>query len=256
MMLKISKYIVYDILRSKVLLTYSLFLILASFALFYFESDNSKSLVSLLSVVQIMVPLISIIFTTTYIYNASEFMELLVAQPLSRNTILLGVFTGIAISMTLAVFLGIGIPVMVYEPDASGFTLLGSAIALTLIFTSLAFFSAVAMRDKVKGVGLSLMLWFYFAVIYDAIVLAVLFAFNDYPLETVVLVMASLNPIDLARILVLMQLDISALMGFTGAVYKQFFGTSAGISFVATMLNCWILLPLLASVWIFKRKNL
>ena len=88
-MLKISKYVIYDILRSKVLIAYTLFLLAISFALFGLETDSSKSIVSLLSVVLIIVPLISIIFSTTYFYNSYEFIELLVAQPLSRNTIYL-----------------------------------------------------------------------------------------------------------------------------------------------------------------------
>ena len=106
--------------------------------------------------------------------------------------------------------------------------LLLAGIVLTLAFISIAFFASVAMRDKAKGIGLSLLLWFYFSVIYDAIVLAILFSFSDYPLDRAVIALASLNPIDMARLMVLMKLDISALMGFTGAVYKQFFGSSFG----------------------------
>jgi Cu-processing system permease protein len=255
-MLKICKYIIYDILRSKVLIAYTLFLFAISFSLFYFEPGNSKSLVSLLSVVLIIVPLISIIFSTTYFYNSYEFIELLVAQPLSRNTILLGEFLGVSISMTCAFILGVGIPICIYSFSSTGIVLLLSGISLTLAFTSIAFFSSVAMRDKAKGIGLSLMLWFYFAVIYDAIVLGILFSFSDYPLDKAVIALASFNPIDIARIMVLMKLDISALMGFTGAVYKQFFGSSFGLIYTASIMLVWIVLPLLGAVRIFRKKNL
>lgn len=255
-MLKISKYIIYDILRSNVLIAYSLFLFAISFSLFYFEPDSSKSIVSLLSVVLIIVPLISIIFSTTYFYNSYEFIELLVAQPLSRNTILLGEFLGVSVSMIAAFMLGIGIPVLVYSATATGFVLLLAGSVLTLSFISIAFLASVAMRDKAKGIGLSLMLWFYFAVIYDAIVLAILFSFSDYPLDKAVIALASLNPIDMARIMVLMKLDISALMGFTGAVYKQFFGSSFGLVYTVGIMLLWIIAPLFASVKIFKKKNL
>ncbi len=37
--------------------------------------------------------------------------------------------------------------------------------------------------------------------------------------------LSALNPIDLSRILILLQLDVSAMMGYTGAVFKDFFGT-------------------------------
>lgn len=255
-MLKIAKYVIYDILRSKVLIAYTLFLLVISFSLFALETDGAKSIVSLLSIVLIIVPLISIIFTTTYFYNSYEFIELLVAQPLARNTILLGEFLGVALSMSATFFIGIGIPVLVYSPTETGMILLLAGIALTLAFISIAFFASVAMRDKAKGIGLSLLLWFYFSVIYDAIVLAILFSFSDYPLDRAVIALASLNPIDMARLMVLMKLDISALMGFTGAVYKQFFGSSFGLFYTIGIMLFWITLPLLASVRIFKKKNL
>lgn len=255
-MLKIAKYVIYDILRSKVLIAYTLFLLLISFSLFALETDGAKSIVSLLSVVLIIVPLISIIFTTTYFYNSYEFIELLVAQPLARTTILLGEFLGVGLSMLGTFLIGIGIPIIIYAPNATGIILLLAGVALTMAFISIAFFASVAMRDKAKGIGLSLLLWFYFSVIYDAIVLAILFSFSDYPLDRAVIALASLNPIDMARLMVLMKLDISALMGFTGAVYKQFFGSNFGLFYTMAIMLLWIITPLLFAVKIFKRKNL
>ena len=73
-MFKICKYVIYDILRSKVLIVYTVFLLVISFSLFALETDGAKSVVSLLSVVLIIVPLISVVFTTTYFYNAYVFI--------------------------------------------------------------------------------------------------------------------------------------------------------------------------------------
>jgi Cu-processing system permease protein len=255
-MFKICKYIIYDIIRSKVLVAYALFLLLASIGLFNIEDNGAKAVISLMSIIMVIVPLVSIVFSTTYFYNASEFMELLVAQPIGRTSILLGEYIGVAFSMVCAFFVGIGIPVLIYAPGSTGIVLIISGIGLTMVFTSLAFFSAVSTRDKARGIGLALMIWFYFSVIYDGIVLAVLFAFNDYPLDKVVIALASLNPIDLGRIIILLKLDISALMGFTGAVYKKFFGSAFGMIYSLFMMALWVLIPLLGAIRIFKRKNL
>lgn len=255
-MFKISKYVIYDILRSKVLILYTAFLLAISLALFALETDGAKSVVSLLSVVLIIVPLISVVFTTTYFYNAYEFIELLVAQPLGRNTILMGQFLGVAVSITMAFIVGVGVPVCIYAADSTGMVLVFSGITLTLAFVAIAFFASVAMRDKAKGIGMSLLLWFYFAVIYDTIVLGILFSFSDYPLDKAVIALASLNPMDMARIMVLMKLDISALMGFTGAVYKKFFGENFGLIYTLVVMTGWIAFPLLAALKIFKVKNL
>jgi Cu-processing system permease protein len=131
-----------------------------------------------------------------------------------------------------------------------------SGCLLTLSFVSLAFLTSTVTRDKAKGIGLALMLWFYFSIIFDGLVLLFLYTFADYPLEKAMIVLTALNPIDLARILILLQLDISALMGYTGALYQQFFGSGAGIVFSLLMQSVWIIVPLFFALRIFKKKDL
>ena len=75
-MLKLTRYVLYDILRSKVVIGYSVFLFLVSFSLFQLEENNSKAILSLLNIVLIVVPLIAMIFTTIHYYNSYEFIEL------------------------------------------------------------------------------------------------------------------------------------------------------------------------------------
>jgi Cu-processing system permease protein len=67
-MLKLSRYVLYDILRSKVVIAYTLFLFVVSFSLFQLEENDSKA-IRLLAIVLIVVPLISMIFTTIHYYN-------------------------------------------------------------------------------------------------------------------------------------------------------------------------------------------
>jgi len=67
---------------------------------------------------------------------------------------------------------------------------------------------------------------------------------------------SGLNPIDLGRILILLQLDISALMGYTGAIFKDFFGSKLGATIAAFVLVLWAVLPLLWSLRKFNAKDL
>jgi Cu-processing system permease protein len=149
-----------------------------------------------------------------------------------------------------------GTPIALYALNPTGLTLLAVAVALTLAFISLAFLAAVSTRDKARGIGAALMLWFYFALLYDAIVLFLLFALSDYPLEKATLALVALNPIDLGRVVVLLQLDISALMGYTGALFREFLGTALGIGFAMLVMMLWIVVPLLFSVRVFRKKDL
>ena len=98
-------------------------------------------------------------------------------------------------------------------------------------------------------------MWLGFAVLYDGLVLLVVLAFGDYPLESPLLALTVLNPVDLGRVLLLLQFDIAALMGYTGAVFKQFFGNGGGILAAAVALMGWIGAPVLLGSRTFRRKD-
>jgi Cu-processing system permease protein len=255
-MRKLSRYVLYDILRNRVIIVYTLFLLLVSLSLFQLEENQSKALMSLLTIVLIVIPLISMIFTTIHYYNSYEFIELMLSQPLSRTRILLSEYVGVSASLTAAYLVGVGIPVLIYAFDATGIAFLLTGSALTLAFTSIAFLASVKARDKAKGIGAALLLWFYFALIYDGLVLLILFAFSDYPMEKFTLLLSALNPIDLGRIFIMLKMDVSALMGYTGALYKSFFGSGWGIAFTTGIMLLWIALPLLLTLKIFRKKDL
>ena len=255
-MKKILKYVIVDIVQNKIVLIYTLLLLLISLTVFNVEDNAAKGMLSLLNIVLIIVPLICIIFCTIYIYNSSEFIELLVSQPLKRRTIWLSIFSGLASSLSLAFFIGAGIPILLYHADGTGFMMIGMGLFLTLVFVSISMLAAGLTRDKAKGIGLSILLWLYFSLIFDALVLFLLFQFQDYPLEDAMVAFSFLNPIDLGRIQILLQMDISALMGYTGAVFQNFFGNNTGIVFSIFGLFFWIIFPLMLSVKMFNRKAL
>jgi len=255
-MQKILKYVIADILRNRIVIAYTAFLLLISFAIFNLEDNPDKGLLSLLNIILFIVPLISIIFSTIYFYNSSEFIELMVSQPIKRKTIWLSLFSGLAVSMGVAFFVGAGIPILIYQANTAGLLMIVAGVLLTIIFIAIALLSAVITRDKAKGIGIAILLWLYFSVIFDGLVLFLLFQFEDYPLEKVMVGISAFNPIDLSRILVLLQLDVSALMGYTGAVFKDFFGTVAGIGISLLVLVLWIVVPVFLSLRRFKHKDL
>ena len=104
-MKKIIKYVMTDILRNRIVLIYTVFLFITAFSMFSLEDNTTKGLLSLLNIILIIVPLVSIIFSTIYVYNSAEFIELLVSQPLKRKTIWLSLFTGLASSLAWTPFM-------------------------------------------------------------------------------------------------------------------------------------------------------
>lgn len=255
-MKKLLKYVIADIIQNKIVIIYTALLLLISLCVFNLESNSEKGLLTLLNLILIIVPLICIIFSTIYIYNCSEFIELLVSQPLKRKTIWLGLSTGLSASLSLAFFIGVGIPVLLYHGDTTGLIMIVMGLFLTITFVNIAMLSTALLHDKAKGIGLSTTLWLFLSLIFDAIVLFLLFQFQDYPLEKVMVLLSFLNPIDLSRIQILLQMDISALMGYTGAIFKDFFGNNLGIILSFVGLSLWIAFPLMFSLRRFKSKDL
>lgn len=253
--IKILKYVMFDILRSKFIITYTALLFALTFGLIYLGNDVNKAVISLLNIVIILVPLVCIIFSTVHVYNSGKFMEMLLALPVMRSSIFWAEYLGLSVSLSIGFLIGVGIPLEAYGAGVTGLYLLSAGIFLTFIFTGFAFLSSVINKDKAKGIGLSLMLWFYLSIIFDGLVLLIYMFFNDYPLEKLMLVLTALNPVDLARIMIMMKLDISALMGYTGATFQNFFGGIMGTLFSLFFLHLWTIVPVLVAKRIFNRKN-
>jgi Cu-processing system permease protein len=209
-----------------------------------------------MNIVLIIVPLVSIIFSSIYLYNSAEFIELLVSQPLRRVNLWLSLFLGLSLSLGIAFLVGCGIPVLLFSADVTGLTLVGMGFLLTVIFVSIAMLAAVVIRDKAKGTGVSILLWLYFTLLFDGLVLFLLFQFMDYPLEKAMIGFSALNPVDLSRVLMLLKMDVAAMMGVTSAVFRDVFGTGIGMGFAIAIMLLWGFLPLWISVRKFNRKDL
>ncbi|KGE85859.1 MAG: ABC transporter permease [Phaeodactylibacter xiamenensis] len=253
-MLKILKYSTYDLLRSRWAYLYLAFFLLFSGGLLYLSGDVSKVVISLMNVILILCPLIATMFGVMYYYNSREFTELLLAQPIRRRTIFWGQYLGLAISLSVSLVIGIGIPFVAYGilhgPETwNFFTLISNGVLLTFIFSGLAFLIGLKNENKIRGFGLAIVLWLFFAVVYDGLFLLSLILFKEYPLEGFSLAATVLNPIDLSRIMILLKLDISALMGYTGAVFQKFLGTALGMGLSLLTLALWTGLP----VWTIQR---
>ncbi len=248
-MIKILKYSFFDFIRSRWSIVYLLFYLILGFVLLFLNHDLSKAVITLMNVIVILVPLIGTIFGVMYFYNSKEFTELLLAQPIKRSTIFLGQYLGVAISLSMSLIIGLGIPFVAYGLFLSSeiwnfVLLLVTGTFLTLIFTALAFNISISNDNKIKGFSYAILLWLFMSVIYDGLFLMSLIIFDEYPLDSFTIAASILNPIDLSRMLILLKLDISALLGYTGAVFQQFFGTSLGLIIALSSLSLWVITPL------------
>lgn len=255
---KIIRYELRDVLRSRSLVAYSVFFLCVTEALLRF-GDGPRAALSLMNVVLLLIPLVSIVFATMYLYHAREFTELLLAQPVRRTQLFAGQFLGLAIPLAVAFLVGLSAPFALRGAVAAGLgtitTIAACGVMLTFIFTAFAAFIAARIDDRVKGIGAAIGLWLGLTVLYDGLVMIGLAVFADYPLERAALGAMLANPIDLARLLILLQLDVSALMGYTGAVFERFFGSMGGAVLALLALVMWTGVPLLLGARRFQRKD-
>lgn len=259
LILKIIKFEFSNALRSKWIIVYFSFFVLLSFLLFNFEEETGKAVLSLMNVVLIIIPLVSIIFGTMYVYNSSDYIQMVLCQPLDRKSLYFGLYLGNAIPLALSFVAGVFIGFVFNGFNPDGITpvliLTINGFALTLIFTSIAFLTALKFSDKAKGLGASILIWLMLAVIYDGLILFVTYFFRDYPIENIILSISLLNPIDLARIFFILDFNISALMGYTGALFNKFFGTSLGVLVSISLMIVWFIIPFLFGLRNFNKKD-
>lgn len=253
--IKIIKYELSDIFRSKWVILYVVFFFLITDALFRFGGSSARVMLSLMNVVLVIIPLMSVVFGVMYLYNNREFIELMLSQPIDRRSLFAGLFAGLAVPLSLGFVAGVGIPFLIHGfEDMAHWEVLGLLLAagvfLTAIFIALAFLISIVHEDKVMGLGVAIFNWLLFSVIFDGVVLLIITLFGDYPLEKAMIALTMLNPIDLARVLVLLKFDVAALMGYTGAVFQEFFGRTAGVGISLFALHLWVFILF----WLGKRR--
>lgn len=246
-----------DVLRSRWIVMYMLFFGVVTEGLLYFTAGEAKTVIGLMNVVLLLIPMAAVVFGTLHVHHNRDFIELMLTQPVSRPSIFGALYLGVTIPFVIAFLVGILLPAMIHGVlfTAPFLALMGTGSALTMVFFAIAYFIGITVQDKATAMGVAFIVWLMFAVVYDGLILAITVAFVDYPMDMPTIVMVVGNPIDLARIIVMLTFDYAALMGYTGAVFQQFFGTSMGIIIACASLIIWTLIPVLLGMRSFRRKD-
>jgi Cu-processing system permease protein len=249
-----------DVMRKRWVMAYAVSLLVAGDLLLRLAGNGPSALLSLLNVVLLLVPLIALILGSASLYGAREFTELLLAQPIPRRALYIGLYFGLTVPLMLATLVGLALPFVIERaldetvaPMLA--TLLIVSVLLVGVFTALAFVITVLVRDRARGLGIAILTWLGLGVLYDAIVLAIATTFRDWPIERGMLAAMALNPIDLARTILLLRLDVAALMGYTGAVFRLAFGTSTGLVIALGILSLWLVVPWAFGARAFARRD-
>ncbi len=249
-----------DLARSRWLFAYALGFWGITEALFLFGGTGPQVVLSLLNAMLLIVPLVALVFGAAHVQASREFTELLLAQPLSRRAVFLGLYLGMALPLAAAFLAGVGLPLLLHgaSADAPRLALVFLALAgvlLTLAFAAIAMAIALGADDRLRAMARAVGAWLALTILYDGAVLVAVSLFGEWPLERPMLVAMLGNPVDLARVLVLTALDATAMLGYTGALFRRFLGTALGPAVALVGLTCWAVLPVLVARRRFLRRD-
>ncbi|HZK78056.1 MAG TPA: ABC transporter permease subunit [Gemmatimonadaceae bacterium] len=249
-----------DVIRSRWLVFYFVFFLLATEGMIRFTGGDAKALLSMSNIVLFVVPFVTLVYGTVYLYGSREFIELLLAQPIKRSTLFAGLYLGLTLPLVTALVAGMSLPFIFHGFSSQMETvtllvMLAGTAALTAAFTAIAFFIALRFDDRLTGLGVGMAIWLALGLLYDGLLLVVVMLMPDRAIEKTLLAVTLANPIDLVRIALLMRFDVSAVMGYTGAVFRSFFSDTVGIAIIVAAMAAWIALPLSSGFLAFKRKD-
>ncbi|MBK8394142.1 MAG: ABC transporter permease subunit [Leptospiraceae bacterium] len=261
-LLQVAKFEFKENIRNKWIFAYAISFFLISSLLIYFGGNESaKIIASLLSIILLLVPLFALLFGSTNFLDSLSFMEVIFTRPISRFHYYTGKFLGLSFVLNLGYLLGVGIPVLLFtNPESKllflSIQLLVYGFLLNLIFLALSLLIAVLFLKREAVLSVCLALWFYLYLLYDLLMLGISVNFGEYPLEIPILILTCINPLDLVRIITILQMDNAALLGFTSAFFQKFLGNTNGILLCISLLFIWTGIPFYLGYRLFSKKDI
>lgn len=220
--------------------------------------------VSLASLGILLLPLIALLLSFDAVVGEAErgTLLLLLASPVLRWQVVLGKFLGQIAILTVATALGYGVAAVAVAarsgaPDWAAVgafaTLIGSSVLLGAAFVALGLLVSVLVRERQTAAGIALGLWLGAAVIYDLALLGALVADAGRHVTPALLeALLLLNPADAFRLLNLTGFSgVQALSGMAGLAGE----VGPPVSWMVAALLAWTVLPLLATVLVFARRE-
>jgi Cu-processing system permease protein len=225
--------------------------------------DFTRTSASLVNAGGFLIPLFALVLGVFSFVTNPEYLELLVTQPVSRFRVLLGRYLGLSLTVLGAALLGFGLPgaMIAMAAGTEGalryLAVIGYLTLLALAFTGIALLVTLLARRRQIALGVALGVWIFFELFYGVLMLASTLYLPASVLKTTLLVGLLGNPVDLARVLSLLQVGGPHLFGPAGATLVKLTG-SVGVATAVGLagLLLWIVVPLFAAVKLFKRQNL
>jgi Cu-processing system permease protein len=188
---------------------------------------------------------------------------MLFAQPVSRSEVLTGKLLGLFAAMAAAMFVGFGLGglIIAIQTDAEDFVgypiFVGLSLLLSFVYLSLSMLVAIACRRRTKAFGIVLLLWFFFVIFYDLLVLGGSLLFKEKTANYFIFASLFGNPVDMVRVAGLLSLKGGEIFGAAGAALLKFLGgESQATAALISSLFLWAFAPLLISMKLLRKQDI
>ena len=262
-----------DGLRNRWVLAITLVFAFLAIGLAYFGGSASgivgftslaTTIVSLASLAIFLIPLIALLLAYDSIVGEEEqgTLLLLLTYPLNRTELLTGKFIGHAAIMATSTVLGFGVAALLigilnnelYDSElwqAFAFFIL-TATLLGWAFIAMAYVTSVIVNEKSRATGIALIIWFWFVLIFDLIMLGLLVMSSGNGGGSWLPYLMLLNPTDIFRLANLSGFE--ATRNYTGLAQVSS-ETLTDPIILTFMLALWVIIPLLLAIWLFNRRR-
>ena len=226
--------------------------------------DFARTGASLVQLVLLLVPLTSLLIGVQALASDRGAAEVLLSQPVSRPTILLGKLLGLLQGLTAAQALGFGAAGLVIfsrsgEEGLGAFALLFAAsVALTAVFLAVAAALASASfgRGRARALALALVVWFVAVVLFDVAALALASLLPSGPASRVLIGAVLVNPVDAVRTAALLGIEGAAAFGAASLAFLRFTGGTLGAGLLLGLsLVVWIVAPTAIAIYRLRRAD-
>ncbi len=225
--------------------------------------DFYRTTVTMLNLVLIIVPVVALVAGGQSLCSDPGYFEFLTSQPVSRTQILVGKVAGLFAALTIMTVFGfsLGGLIVALKTQSEGIwkysIFVGTSITLGLVFIAFSAMLSILANRKPMAIVTALILWFFFLFVYDLIVLSASYYVQEAYLRKMLYFSLLGNPIDMARVVVLMAVGGEAALGAAGAGLLRMFGGAVTSAISAAVLFIgWIGVPLVIAAVVFRTQDI
>jgi Cu-processing system permease protein len=219
-------------------------------------TQASAVVVSLAELSVYLIPLAALALGHGTIVDADDrgSLEVLLSLPVPRADVVIGAAAGRAFAMAGSLLLGLAVGAVVFVQVGGGALLsmyvsyAVAAVALGVVFVALGVLVSTIAGQKSHALGGALLVWGWFVLVYDLLVLGVAVAVDLSTGALSALLLA--NPVDVFRLLVL-STSGAAYSGTTASIVVD----SIGMPVLVGAMIAWLVVPVLLAGRLVNRRN-